>query len=118
MRVINRHTFEHALDRALAYLWKNDANAAAQALVDSVLTRLPQRLSRFPRMGRDYLGRNPETPEVLAALEQVRILLGADIELREVILDDYLALYAIHGETVHLLTLRHHRQSGFDFSGM
>ncbi|MFT3755887.1 MAG: hypothetical protein QM769_08055 [Pseudoxanthomonas sp.] len=61
--------------------------------------------------------RNPETPEVQAAWEQARALAGEDIELRELIEGDYLVLYAIHAQTVHLLTLRHHYQSGYDFTG-
>ncbi len=64
---------------------------------------------------RKFLARNPP-PEGAITQEQARALLGSDIELREYILDDYLALYAIKGRTLHLLTLRHHRQSAFPFS--
>lgn len=44
-----------------------------------------------------------------------RELSGDDIELREFILGDYLALYAIYAEAIHMLTLLHHRQSGYEF---
>jgi hypothetical protein len=44
---------------------------------------------------------------VLARLEGRR-------ELREFVLDQLLVLYAIEGNTVTLLTVRHYRQLGFD----
>jgi hypothetical protein len=76
---------------------------------------LPELLAQFPRAGRDFVIRNPASPKVAQAIEQVHALMGTDIELREYLLDDYLVLYAVRRRTLYLLTLRHHRQSGFDF---
>lgn len=38
-------------------------------------------------------------------------------ELREYLLPDYLVLYARYAETIYLLSIKHHRQLSFDFSG-
>ncbi len=117
MRVVVYPSYERSLDGALDFLLQNDALPAAQHLLDRALVFLPELLSRFPRAGRDFVARNPASPKVVEAVEQVRALMRADIELREYVLDDYLVLYAIRKQTVYLLTLRHHRQSGFEFGG-
>lgn len=115
MRVVIYPAFEQALSAAQDFLIQNDALPAAQRLLDGALDELPELLAQFPRMGREFLARNPETPQVAAVQGQARALLDTDIELREFIMDDYLVLYAIKGQTVSLLSLRHHRQSTFTF---
>jgi len=117
MRVVLREAYERRVDEELAYLIENGAYAAAQRLLNQAYDVLPDLLGKFPQIGRDFLGRNPATPQVQDAWEQARELLGDDMELREYILGDYLALYAIYKDTLHLLTFRHHWQAGFDFSG-
>lgn len=115
MRVVLGAAYERRLDDAVAYLVEVGADAAAQALLDQAYDALPERLARAPRIGREFVAHTPDAPDVLAVWETVCQLLGNDIELREYVLGDYLALYAIHGDTLYLLTLRHHRQDGFDF---
>jgi len=114
MRVVVQPGYERALDAALDVLIENGAFQAAERLVDRTLSFLPELLAQFPRAGRNFGIRQPDSPNVTDMMKRVRALMGTDIELREFILDDYLVLYAIQGETVHLLTLRHHRQSGFN----
>lgn len=116
MRVVLGTAYECRLDEAVDYLLGVGAEQAAQELLDHAYDALPQRLAQLPRIGREFVAHNPEVPEVLAIWATVRDLLGDDIELREYIHGDYLVLYALHQDCIHLLTLRHHRQSGFDFS--
>lgn len=115
MRVVLGAAYERRLDEVLAYLIDVGADAAAQALLDQAYDALPERLAQAPRIGREFVAHAPESPDVQAVWATVCELLGKDVELRECIFGDYLALYAIHGDTLYLLTLRHHRQSGFDF---
>lgn len=117
VRVEVRASYSRAFLSALDRLLGEGALAAADRLTEAALIRVPEALARHPRMGRDYLSRNPGTPRLQETLDAVRRLLGADIELREILLGDHLVLYAVHGNTVHLLTLRHHRQSGFELDG-
>ena len=117
VRVEIRSSYRRAFLHALDHLLGNEAIAAAERFAEAALVTLPDRLERHPRSGRNYLARNPGTPRLLEMVERVRTMLGTDIELREILLDDYLVLYAIQNQTVHLLTLRHHRQSGFDLDG-
>lgn len=116
MQVVLGRAYAHRLDEAVEYLLGVGADTKAQALLDQAYETLPKRLTQVPRSGREFTARNPKTPEVLAVWEAVRDLFGDDIELREYILEDYLVLYAIHHDVIHLLTLRHHRQCGFDFN--
>ena len=117
VRVEIRSSYRRAFLHALDHLLDNEAIAAAERFAEAALVSLPDRLERHPRSGRDYLARNPGTPRLLETLARVRSLLGTDIELREILLEDYLVLYAIQNQTVHLLAIRHHRQSSFEIDG-
>lgn len=117
MKLELRTTYQSAFRVALDFLLDNGAVAATERLSEALLYRLPERLMQHPHIGQDFLARSPQTPEALAAWEMARALVGDDIELRELIEGDYLVLYAIHRQTLHLLTLRHHRQAAYDFSG-
>ena len=72
-------------------------------------------LRRFPRMGRRYLDRPPQSVEALAGLAALPA--GAATRLREYLHGDYLILYTdVQADaTVVLLSIRHHRQLSFDF---
>lgn len=114
MQVEIRASYRRTLLLALHYLLGNEAFAAAERLSEAALIHLPDLLSRHPRAGRDYLSRNACTPRLQDTIERLHALLGADMELREILMGDHLVLYAIRKQTVHLLAMRHHRQTGFD----
>lgn len=116
MRVVVYPEYVQALEYAQDFLFDAGAVVAARRLHDDALIRVSERLAEFPRIGRDFLVRNPATADALALVETLRSALGKDVELREHVLGDYLVLYAIRGDVLYLLTLRHHRQSGFNFS--
>ena len=67
MRVVLGRAYEHRLDQAVAFLLGVGADAAAQTLLDQAYDTLPKRLAQSPRIGRGFIARNPEIPEVLAA---------------------------------------------------
>ena len=73
-------------------------------------------LRRFPRMGRRYLDRPPQSAEAIVQLE--RLPAGAVDSLRALGSGDYLILYTVHDASaaVFLLSIRHHRQLSFDFA--
>lgn len=115
MRVIVFPEYLQALERAQDFLFDAGAVTAAERLHDDALGKVSERLAQFPRVGRDFLARNVATAEALALVEAVRVASGGSIELREHVVGDYLVLYALRGDVLYLLTLRHHRQCGFDF---
>ena len=93
------------------------AEAGAPAAYDDLLATLREKvipnLSRFPRIGRRYLDRPPQSVEALDLF--ARLPAEAADGLREYLTGEYLILYSLAGSTAYLLSIRHHRQLSFDF---
>lgn len=64
-------------------------------------------------MGRPFLARQAQSMEAQAVIERSKTRTGRD-EIREYLTDDYLILYALIGDAVYLLSIRHHRQLSFN----
>ena len=79
-------------------------------------------LQNHPRMGRDFLQRQPESIEAQARLQKLDALLrtwGAstqNAEIREYVMTDYLLLYALADVVIHLLAIQHHKQLSFNIN--
>ena len=116
MRVVVLPEYMQALESAQDFLFDAGAVAAAERLSDAALVRVAERLEAFPRIGRDFMARTPTTEQAHVLWTMLQDALGSGIELRELLVGDYLVLYAIGEEFLYLLTLRHHRQDGFNFS--
>ena len=73
-------------------------------------------LRRFPRMGRRYMDQPPQSAEGITQLGLLPA--GAADALRVLSSGDHLILYTEEqaSATVHLLSIRHHRQLSFDFT--
>lgn len=99
-----------------AFLTEADAAFAFDDLLADLRATVIPNLARFPRIGRRYLDNPPQSAEALAQLTALPA--GAASALREYLHGDYLMLYvALDADaTVHLLSIRHHRQLSFDFA--
>ena len=98
-----------------SFLSEADAGAAYDRLLDALRTTVIPNLRRFPRIGRRYLDRPPQSAEALAQLAALPA--GAADRLREYLHGYYLILYTVApGHRVHLLSIRHHRELSFQFS--
>lgn len=106
--------FERNFDAIRDFLAEQDASTAFTSLVESVALRLVPMLEAHPRMGRDWMLRAPLSGKGRALRARIEAKLGKARELREFVLDDYLALYSIDGAVLTLLAIRHHRQLMFD----
>lgn len=106
--------FEANLDQLEAFLLQADAANAYNALLADLETAVIPNLETFPRMGRLFFERGAGSVEAHAKIERLARRLG-DGELREYLSGDYLMLYAFVQRTVHLLSIKHHRQLSFDF---
>ena len=110
--------FERNLDEIERFLEENEATAAFDQLLDELTDTVIPNLERLPRIGRPFLDRPASSLEAAHRIEQLRAKLGAISsggELREYISTNHLVLYAVIETTVHLLSIRHHRQLSFDF---
>ena len=109
-------SFLERLESIEAFLREAGAPLAYDALLAELQDTVIPNLRRFPRMGRRYLDRPPQSAEAIAQLGQLPA--GAADGLRVLGSGDYLILYADESKsaTVYLLSIRHPRQLSFDFA--
>lgn len=82
-------------------------------LVDTVIPNL----ERHPRLGRPFAERHPQTVQAQEKLQAVNTQLAnlaTNAELREYVLSDYTALYALVENNIYLLAIKHQKQLAFD----
>lgn len=91
-----------------------DAPLAYFKLINEVLDTVIPNLERHPRMGRSFLTREIHSVEARTIVERLKTRIGRG-EIRETLTSDYLILYALIGDTVYLLSIKHHRQLSFNF---
>lgn len=111
-------SFLERLDSIETFLQEAEAPHAFDALLAALRQTVIPNLRRFPRMGRRYLDQPPQSAEAIAQLGLLPV--GIADALRVLGSGDYLILYTEDqtSATVHLLSIRHHRQLSFDFVGL
>ena len=114
-RVVLTATFRERLTAIGDFLAEVEAGDAYDDLLAALAGTVIPNLERFPKLGRRYADRLPQSLEALDLVRSMRP--GAFDALREYLHGDYLILYAEAPaeHTVYLLTIRHHRQLSFDF---
>ena len=109
--------FEANLAAIEAFWIEANAPQAYVALLDDLLETVVPSLLQYPRLGRLFLDRQPRSIESRAAVKRLRARIGAG-DIREHLAGDYLVLYALIDNDIHLLSIKHHRQLSFDFEGL
>ncbi len=93
---------------------ESEAPLAYFKLINEVLDTVIPNLERHPRLGRSLLAREIHSVEARTIVERLKTRIGRG-EIRETLTGDYLILYALIGDTVYLLSIKHHRQLSFNF---
>ena len=93
------------------------ARAAFAPLVDELANTIIPGLARFSGLGRSFRAEQPRSLEAMNRLAAARNSLG-DGELREYLAGDYLIVYAVLGETIHLLSITHRHRLSSDLSAL
>src|SRR5665213_1361373 len=106
--------FERNLNSIRGFLIEQESAAGFDSLIARLFEDVIPYLKLFPKMGRDFLGRDPLSEEGRAKLQAPKMKSGKHTEIREYIADEYLVLYALRDSGVILLAIRHHRQLSFD----
>jgi len=107
--------FENNLENIEQFLSDSEAPQAFDVLLNEIAEKVIPNLERFPDMGRRFMQRPAQSVEVSSALAELQKKLQGG-ELHEYLISDYLLLYVRYEETIHLLSIKHHKQLSFDFS--
>jgi plasmid stabilization system protein ParE len=107
--------FERNLDDIQQFLAASGASLAFNLLLDELFGTVLPNLEHYPLIGRDFMARLPRAVEGINLHEALQARLGA-AHIREYAHGDYLLLYALLEEKIHLLAIRHHRQLSFDLN--
>lgn len=113
-------SFARNLAEIESFLNEAGAPAVFDALLDELLDTVIPNLQRFPDLGLLFLEQPARSVEVVNGVVRLRKQLASlseNGELREYAMTHYWLLYARIGGTVYLLSIHHHRQLSFDFSG-
>ncbi len=113
--------FERNLEDIERFLLEAEAPLAFDSLLDELSDVVIPNLERYPEIGRAFLQRPVKSVEVTnAAASLMAKLASLAIEpnmIREYVLKHYMILYVSIGDTIFLLSVRHHRQLSFDLAG-
>lgn len=116
-RVKATENFAESLDGIREFLREVGEASAFEPVLGWIFETVIPNLERFPRIGRDFLARTPQSVEGRQRLETLLGRLGDGVEIREYIGGEHLLLYAVRGREVLLLAIKHHRQLSFDLTG-
>ncbi len=106
--------FDKNLADIRRFLEEQQAPRTFQLLIEELFETVIPNLERFPEMGVDFLARASQSAEGTMRLETLKQRLGRNAGLREYISGDYLMLYALRGDNMYLLSIKHHRQLSFN----
>jgi hypothetical protein len=115
--VLASANFERNLAEIEKFLSDGEMRPAFDALIEHLSTEVVPTLERFPEIGADFMARAPLSVEGRVLFERIAGMAGADAELRQLVDGDYVILYLVRGGSLVLLSIKHHRQLSFDFSG-
>ena len=106
--------FDKNLAGIRRFLEEQEAPREFQSVLEQLFGTVIPNLERFPEIGVDFLAKLPQSTEGRLRLETLKQRLGKNTSLREYISGDYLVLYALRGDNIYLLSIKHHRQLSFD----
>jgi plasmid stabilization system protein ParE len=109
--------FQRNLDSIQAFLAEHDAAPAFAELLGQLFDTVIPNLESFPEMGMDFLARVPHSKQGLLRLDRLKARLDRSAVVRELIVGDYLILYALRNLDLYLLAIKHHLQLSFDLQG-
>jgi len=109
--------FDNNLADIRRFLEEQQAPPEFQSLLEQLFETVIPNLERFPDMGVDFLAKLPHSMEGMMRPETLKQRLEKNTSLREYISGDYLVLYALRGDNIYPLSIKHHRQLSFDLKG-
>jgi len=111
MRVEYSALFLVHLERIAAFCADHETLAVYRNLLDDMDSIVVPNLERFPHIGKPYLETTMESTEALMAV--AKLPRNAGHLLRKYVHDDYIVLYILGDDTLHLVAIRHHKEASF-----
>lgn len=116
--IVLTRNFRNNVEELAAFCDQLGTPERCRLMLSELKTTVLPNLRRFPAMGRRFLERTPYSIEAINGLDQLQAQLARcppDTTIREYVMADQLLLYAVAGDVIYLLSIRHHRQLSFDF---
>lgn len=113
------HNFSGNLWEIQEFLQDVDGQSGFVNLLDELDTVVMPNLARFPEMGRLFMQRYGQSVEAALKLPTLKAKLnklGLSGDLREYLMQNYLILYTFDRDICFFLSIKHHRQLGFDLT--
>ena len=116
IQILKTANYSANLDRIEDYWYACQFPLGTDRLLDELADTVIAQLQNQPRLGRNFLQRQTQsigTQDRLDKLKALLATLGTDTEhaeIREYVMTDYLLLYALAGDVIYLLAIKHHKQ--------
>jgi hypothetical protein len=116
--------FEANLQSIEAFCIENKFAQGYDRLLDELIDTVVKNLELHPRMGRPFMGRQPDSIEAKKQYARLQARMAAHAQpadMREYLMTDYLVLYAYLDAThdrlakIYLLAIKHYKHLSFDF---
>jgi hypothetical protein len=116
--------FEANLQSIEAFWIENQFAQGYDCLLDALIDTVVPNLEQHPRIGRPFMGRQPDSIEAKNQYARLQAKMAAHAQpadMREYLMADYLVLYALLEATherpakIHLVSVKHYKQLSFDF---
>jgi plasmid stabilization system protein ParE len=104
--------FKSRMRQIRTFLVSLDAVQVYDRLLDELEHTIYPNLQDFPLLGKPYLEGPVQSTEALMAT--AKLPRNAGQILRKYVHDDFVILYAVLPDAIHLISIRHHRESTFN----
>lgn len=94
------------------FVLKQEAVQTYDRLLDDLEHVIYPNLRAFPHIGKPYLEGPVQSTEALMAT--AKLPRNAAHTLRQYVHDDFVILYTVLPDSIHLISIRHHRESTFN----
>jgi plasmid stabilization system protein ParE len=111
VKVVATDSFWAGMSRIGEFLVSAEAGHRYESLLDDFDQIIVPNLGAFPQIGKPYIGDTQQSTEALMAV--AKLPRDARSNLRQYVHDDYSILYVLGPELIHIVAIRHHKESTF-----
>lgn len=111
--------FEHNLESIRCFFHQNYNQAHRyERLLEKLFDVIIPNIQSYPLIGMDFLKQPPDTLEAYRKIEGFYKKLPTDTSIRKYNDQEYVILYLFMNDVIHLLAIKHQKQSVFDLRNL